>query len=397
MKIKLNETQKAAYTLSSISEVQKGMFFYYVAQEIKKNRIKLGKANQKDIRIAKHKKLIEPFIQRMTFGNKEIDELLQRINAISKSQRCVGVLRDEKKLKNGLKLQKISTPLGVIFVIYESRPEVTIDVACICVKSSNAVILKSGSDIKNTNKILFSCISTALRKSKLPRHAVFAIQNTKWKEWYTLLKEKKSIDLVVARGGYAMVRSIQRKSKIPVLAHSSGGARIYVDKSADLKRSIEIILNSKISKPSACNALDTILLHRKIAKSFLPLLTKELHQHGVKLITHVDWNKEILGMSVGVKMVRNELEAIEFIKKYSKGHTEGIISSDRAIIDYFIKSIDAASLMINCSTRLHDGSVYELGAEMGISTGKLHARGPVGPMDLTTYKWVVYGNGQTRE
>lgn len=309
--------------------------------------------------------------------------------------------------------------------------------------SGNAVILRGGSDAVGTNKALYKCIKSALQQANIP-DAVFFIGNCSREIVYQLLQANQYIDLVIARGGYDMVRDIQNKSKIPILAHAAGGARIYVDKSADLEMALRIILNAKLSKPAACNSVDTVLVHERIADLFVQKLVERLEKEGV-IINHIEfaevgkpflrtsqtrlshfmassqtgepaqkdspprklslnltmdkdvWNQEFLDKEIAIKIVLDYKQALKHIQNYTKGHTECIVAQDRKVIDAFIHSIDAASLMVNCSPRLHDGFIYGLGAEMGIATGKLHVRGPVGLEGLTTYKWVVVGKGQIRE
>jgi len=315
---------------------------------------------------------------------------------LEKLRAGIGETIEEKTDASKLLFRKVRVPLGVILVFYEARPDVTIDVAALCVKSGNAVILKGGSEAVETNKVLYMCILAALKKSGLAKETVSFISSknrriTKW-----LLQRHDYIDLVIARGGYGLVKDVLRQSTIPVLAHAAGGARIYVDDTADLSIAEEIIVNAKTSKPATCNSLDTIVVHQDIASEFLPKIISKLEDNGVKIVEN-DWDTEFLGLRVSIKIVKDVNEAIGFINKHSKKHSEGIIATDTKVIDYFTKSVDSAALFINCSTRLHDGYVFGLGSEMGISTGKLHARGPVGLKELTTYKWEVYGNGQVRE
>lgn len=377
--------------------MNKKLFFQKLAQKLRKNKNKILAANQQDLQIASKKGNTAAFLERLKMHNKDINSLINRVKEVGIMEEFVGTVIEDKVLHNGIKLQKVSVPIGTILVIYESRPEVTVDVAILGIKSENRVVLKGGSEAANTNKILFDCIQEALKKSKMQRECVQLLKSTKRKELYDLLKQKETIDLVIARGGYKMVRQIQEKSKIPVLAHSSGGARIYVDKSADFAMALDIIMNAKTSKPAACNSIDTILVHEKIAHEFIPMIKKQLEKRTVKVLENPDWNKESLDLVVGIKIVKDANEAITFIKKYTKKHTEGIVACNKKVIELFKRSIDAATLCINCSTRLHDGGVFEMGAEMGIATGKLHARGPVGVRELMTYKWVMEGKGQIRQ
>ncbi len=395
MKLKqiLINIKKSARGLSQKSEEEKIRFLQNLAKILFVEKEKIIAANRKDIAFAKSMNLSKAFIDRLKLDEKGIGRIIQSLNTIQKMEDPIGRVIEKRRLDNGLLLQKLSVPLGVILSIYESRPEVTIDVAALCIKSGNCAILKGGKEAFHTNKVLYNCIRLALKSVKLSAETITFIANKN--DIGKLLKQNKYIDLVIARGGYQMVNDIKRNSKIPVLGHGSGGARIYVAESANLTMAEKIIINSKISKPAACNSVDTILVHKEIAAKFIPHISKKLKLLNVE-IRQNEWDKEFLDLIISIKTVRDIDEAIEFMQKYSKHHTEGIVAEDKKVIDKFINNIDAAALFVNCSTRLHDGGVFGMGAEMGISTGKLHARGPVGLSELTTYKWVVRGNGQIR-
>lgn len=402
--IKINE---ASRQLSQKTEKEKNLFLQNLSDILKKNETVILEANERDILNAKKDKLSAAFIQRLTLDQKGIEVLQTKLSNLQKLKSGIGTVLEKKLLENGINLKKVSVPLGVISIIYESRPEVTIDVAALCVKSGNAAILKGGSEAIHTNEALYTCILKALNKSQIAKETISLVHDKHSVE--KLLKQNQDIDLVIARGGYEMVKNVMNQSKIPVLAHSAGGARIYVDKSADLSHAIDILINAKISKPAACNSLDTILIHKDIANSFIAKLLKRLNESGITVMGDnyisrlanvkrtTDWDTEFLDLTVSVKMVDNADEAIRFTNKHTKRHTEGIIAEDRDTINKFTKNIDAAAIFVNCSTRFHDGYEFGLGSEIGIATGKLHARGPVGLKELTTYKWEVYGRGQIRK
>ncbi|HUQ85239.1 MAG TPA: glutamate-5-semialdehyde dehydrogenase [Candidatus Limnocylindrales bacterium] len=391
--INLNQIKDAALILSQKKESDQNMFLKNLANSLMDHKELIFKANRKDIRNAEKNNLSTSMIQRLILDEDLLNDLILRLGNLQKLKSVTGTILEEKLLKNKLILKKVSVPLGVILVIYESRPEVTIDVAALCIKSGNAVILKGGSEAINTNRALHQCVIEALDKSKLSKKTVTYIEVRIMLN--KLLNRSDYIDLVIARGGYGMVKNVMEKSRIPVLAHSAGGARIYIDESADLSIVEKIIINSKTSKPAACNSLDTILIHQKIAKKVLLILKKTLKNSKVGIVNN-QWEQEFLDLKIGIKIVKNLEEAIKFINIYSKKHSEGIIAQNKAVINKFKNSIDIAAVFINCSTRFHDGYEFGMGAEMGISTGKLHARGPVGLKELTTYKWEVYGNGQIR-
>lgn len=388
--------KQSAFQFSCSSELQRDLFFSSLSEILKVKQVEIIKANGKDLKKAKLSKLSRAFIERLVLDEKGLTQLASKLQEIKKMKSSIGEIIEEKTNQQGLLLRKVRVPLGVIAIIYEARPEVTIDVAALCIKSGNAAILKGGSEAINTNQILYECILGALDKAGLDRETTNFITSSDRKVTNNLLKQHKFIDLVIARGGYGLVKTVLSKSTIPVLAHAAGGARIYVDESANLKMAERIILNAKISKPAACNSLDTVIIHQKLSGNFRSEIISKLKEKGVKIMKN-DWDSEFLGLSVSIKVVKNVEEAVKFTNLHSKSHSEGIVAIDKRVIDYFTKSIDAAALFINCSTRLHDGYVFGLGSEMGISTGKLHARGPVGLKELTTYKWEVHGNGQIRE
>ena len=368
-------------------------FLDNLIQILDKNKKTIIVANKADLILAKKTGLSESIIQRLEFNETAIKKTIKRMGDLKKFDSSAGEIMESMNLKNGLLLNKVRTAIGTIAIIYESRPEVTLDAVCLCVKSGNKVVLKGGSEAINTNLALIKCIQQSLEKSGINKDWVKFIKNKK--QFMDLIRMGKEIDLVIARGSYELVKAVTKQSSVPVLAHSAGGARIYIDKSADLDLAKKIIINAKISKPSACNSLDTILIHKDIDKFFKENLVNELKTIGVKVL-YSQWDKEFLDLAINIKMVNNIEDAVEFVKKYSKGHSEGIIAQDKAAIEKFVNSIDCAAVFINCSTRFHDGFEFGMGAEMGISTGKLHARGPVGLKELTTYRWEVYGQGQIR-
>jgi len=394
--IKLERLNKEIDELIKKSEIERNIFLDNLAEILIKNKINIILANKKDIKKARENNLSDIFIQRLILDESGLDKIIDKLNDIQKLKSGLGEIIEERVTKEKLHLQKIRVPLGVVAIIYEARPEVTIDVAALCIKSGNAAILKGGSEALCTNKILYQCVLDSLIKSNFPKESIGFISTSNRKIISNILKHNESIDLVIARGSYEMVKAIQSQSTIPVLAHSAGGSRIYVDKSANLIKAINILVNAKVNKPSACNSLDTIILHKKIASKFIPHITNSLEKYGVKIIKN-DWSREFLDLKVSIKIVNGVDEAIKFINKYSKQHSEGIIATDKKVIEEFTNSVDSAALFINCSPRLHDGYVFGLGSEMGIATGRLHARGPVGLRELTIYKWRVYGNGQIRQ
>ena len=408
MNINLKKTREAAIRLSGSSEKERNAFLRALSAQLAKREKSILRANERDVAAAKKSGLAAAFVERLVFDSRALKLLKAKVRSVENLRSRIGEVMEQRTLRKGLVLKKVRVPLGVMLVIYEARPEVTIDVAALCIKSGNAALLKGGSEAKRTNEALFGCVQDALKKTGLAKETVGLVPNRDAVK--RLLREHESIDLVIARGGYGLVRAVVNESMIPVLAHAEGGARIFVDKSADLTAAEKILLNAKISKPAACNSLDAILVHRAIAGTFVPRMVKRLREAGVRVLGDArarrfarmdaararDWDKEFLGPTVAIKTVKNAREAIQFINEHTKRHSEGLIARDARVIKEFTDSIDAAALFINASTRLHDGYVFGLGSEMGIAAGKLHARGPVGLQELTTYKWEVYGKGHIR-
>lgn len=382
--------------LSNKSDQDKNNFLLLLSQIIKKRQKAIMSVNKKDLQTARKNHLSEAFVQRLTIDKSGIEKIIEKLIAIRRLKSGLGEIIEEETREDGLKLQKIRVAIGTILVIYEARPEVTINVASLCIKSGNVAILKGGSEALQTNKVLYGCILEALKQANFSKETVTYIDSKDRQIVNSLLGRNDFIDLVIARGSYSMVKNIQNHSSIPVLAHSSGGARIYIDKTADLSMVESIIINSKITKPSACNSLDTVIIHEDIKEKIYSILIKSLRNHKVQIVKDI-WDKEFLSLKVSIKIVKDVNEVINFVNTFGKRHSEGIIARDKKVIDKFTRSIDTAAIFVNCSTRLHDGYEFGLGSEMGIATGKLHARGPVGLKELSIYKWIVYGKGHIRK
>lgn len=411
LKAALIRTRDASFGLSRLSAATKRKFLLVLARELKKNKGKIFAANRADVKNAVRKNYGAAFLDRLAFDDKALSQVVQGLKDLADAPEHSGKVIEKKKLANGVLLEKRAVPIGVIGVIYEARPNLTVDVAALCVKAGSAVVLRGGSEAIRSNRALYKTIKASLRRCGLPPHAVMFVDKTSRKYVNELLAANSFIDLIIPRGGYSLVRAVVERSTVPVLYHASGGARIYVDKSADLDIAEAVCLNAKTSRPAVCNSLDTLVLHRDIAARFAARLEAALKGKGVALkgdaaarkfikaapATAADWETEYLGPTLAIKVVSTAGEAAEFINKYSKRHTEGIVANDKKVIRDFTAAVDAAALFVNCSTRLHDGYVFGLGAEMGIATGKLHARGPVGVRELLTYKWIATGKGQIRK
>ena len=411
----IKKTKQASFLAGNLSTERKNKVLLEIAKDVKTDQKKILEENRKDVERARKVGFNQSFIDRLTISDKVFSQMLDQVYKVSKLSDLVGQVIEKRRLKNEALLTKITVPLGVIGVIYESRPNVTLDASILALKSGNAVVLKGGQEAFLSNKAIVSCIHRVLRKNNLPPETVLFLgtgnKDIDRKLVWQLVKLNKYIDVIIPRGGYKLIKEVTRRSTIPLLYHGAGGARIYIDKSANLQMAIEICVNAKTNRPATCNSLDTIIVHKKIAKDFLRTLADRLKTYRVKLlgdyraiqivsaqkVTKANYKEEFLDLILAIKIVDGLEETIKFINKYSKRHSEGIIAEDKHTIKKFTQAIDSASIFVNCSTRLHDGEIFGLGAEMGIATGKLHARGPVGLKELTTYKWILYGKGQIRE
>jgi len=341
-----------------------------------------------------------------------IEEMAEGIEQIAMAGDPVGQVIDGWTMPDGLVIHKLRVPLGVVAIIYESRPNVTGDAAALCLKSANAVILRGGKEAICSNAAIVQAIRLALEQANLPQDAVGFVQHSEHELVNELLQQDDCIDVVIPRGGKSLIRAVVESSRIPVIKHYEGICHVYVDAAADLEMAHSIIMNAKVQRPGTCNAAETLLVHASVAEEFLPSVCDELVAAGVELrgcertrklcrlvgqASEEDWSTEYLALILSVKIVSSLDEAIEHINHYGSGHTDAIVTESISAAQTFVNRVDSASVMVNASTRLSDGGVYGLGAEVGISTDKLHARGPMGAADLTTYKYVVYGRGHLRQ
>lgn len=408
MKNQLKQAKEAEIKLASASTKTKNRALKNIINELKKNKIKIFDANEKDIHNAKKSKLSKPIIKRLVIDKVKLNEIINGVKDVIKLDDPVGKVLQKLELDKGLILKQITCPIGVICTIFESRPEVLVQIASLSIKSGNSVILKGGKEASSSNRILFEIIVRAI-KNILPSGCVQLIETRE--QVKQILKFDKYIDLVIPRGSNKFVKYIQDNTKIPVLGHSDGICHIFVDKFADLKKAEEIIIDAKCQYPAVCNALETLLVHESIAKKFLKKIIRKLkqnkvdvrvdqvsikkyHLNNVKIATEHDWKTEYLDFILSIKVVKNIDEAINHINKYGSKHTDAIITKNKKIAEHFIDLVDTSSVMWNCSTRFSDGFRYGKGAEVGISTGKIHSRGPVGLEGLVIYKYVLVGKGQ---
>jgi glutamate-5-semialdehyde dehydrogenase len=401
--------KKASVGLRTLSADAKNAALRAMAESIDAGRTAIRAANAKDVERAKKSDLSAAMVDRLTLTEKRIDEIVASLRDIAALEDPVGEVTGVRR-PAGFVLEKVRTPIGVIAMIYESRPNVTVDAAAICLKSGNAAILRGGSEALESSRVLVQCIREALARVGVDGNAVQYVERTEHEAIDYLVKQNGLIDLVIPRGRESLIRRVTENATVPVIKHYKGVCHIYVDETADLVMAAEVVTNSKMQRPGTCNALEKLLVQESVAEQFLPMVREKMPTvefrgdervrailPGTKLATEEEWYEEYLDLILTVKVVKNLEEAAAHIEKYGSSHTDGICSSDSRHIEQFVSLVDSAVVTVNASTRLNDGGIFGLGAEMGISTDKLHARGPMGPKELTTYKWVLRGNGDIRK
>jgi len=409
--------KSASRTLATLTTKKKNEALLLLSHWLIENQTVIMESNQLDIKRAKEKGLSAPLLDRLSLTSERIQAMAKDILHVADLPDPVGEIFEQTSLPNGLKLHKQRVPLGVLSVIYESRPNVTVDVFCLALKSGNAVILRGGSETLLTNTALVNGIHAILLQSGIPQDAVQFIDDPAREYLQELLKMRSYIDLLIPRGGAALQNYCLENSNIPIITGGIGICHLYVDESADLLRSLQVIRNAKIQQPTVCNALDTVLVHQSIAKQFVPDLIADLSRYGVcfrvdplamqglKLLANdfiqpaglKDFDTEWLSLVLGIRVVEGIDQAIEHIIDHTTGHSDGILTEDKQNAEKFVRSIDSAVVYVNASTRFTDGGQFGLGAEVAVSTQRLHARGPMGLRELTSYKWVVQGDYHVRE
>lgn len=403
--------QDASRKLGRISSVIKNKTLLQMSDELVRNCRFLIEQNTKDVREAKKSGIASSILDRLTLNENTIDSMAQGMREVAQLPDPVGRVTSMLRRPNGLLVGRMSIPLGVIGIIYESRPNVTADAAALCLKSGNAVILRGGSEAINSNLAIASILQDVLQKNSLPIAAIQVIPTISREAVNEMLQLEQYIDLIIPRGGEELIRAVVAQSKIPVIKHYKGVCHIFVDAHADINMAADICFNAKVQRPGVCNAMETMLVHKEIAPAFLPLVADKMKKAGVILkgcdqtrkilqnieeATEKDWYAEYLDLILAVRTVDNIDEAIAHIEKYGSLHTESIITSDYANSQRFLNEVNSSTVMVNASTRFSDGFELGLGAEIGISTTKLHAFGPMGLEELTTKKFIIYGNGQVR-
>ncbi|MCX5750503.1 MAG: glutamate-5-semialdehyde dehydrogenase [Candidatus Saganbacteria bacterium] len=403
--------KEASLILANVSTKAKNQALDEIRLALDKNAKSILEANKVDLEAGDKKGLSKAFLDRLALDGKRIAEIQAGLKVVKGLSDPVGEVLADWKRPNGLKIKKVRVPLGVIGIIYESRPNVTVDAASLCLKTGNATILRGGSDAINSNIALVAAISEAVEKAGLPKGTVQLIENTDRALLPEFLKLREFVDVIIPRGGADLIRMVTENSSIPVIETGEGNCHAYIEKTANQKMAIEIAINAKCSRPSVCNAVETLLVDAAIAQAFLPKLSVELLKQKVEIrgcgqtrkilpsakeATEEDWEKEYNSLILAIKIVSGVEEAINHINKYGTRHSETIVTKNKRAAELFTKGIDAAVVYVNASTRFTDGGEFGFGAEIGISTQKLHARGPMGLPELTSYKYIIHGNGQIR-
>ncbi|OPY13863.1 MAG: Gamma-glutamyl phosphate reductase [Syntrophus sp. PtaB.Bin001] len=406
-----DQAREASRKLSRISTEIKNRALKEMAEQLVNQADYLMGENEKDVAYAKNQGLSPAMIDRLTLKESTIRDMADGINEVAALPDPVGKVTSMWRRPNGLLVGRMRIPLGVIGIIYESRPNVTADAAALCLKSGNAVILRGGSEAIYSNIAIGRLLQKVLRANSLPEAAIQVVDTTEREAVYELLQLEEYIDLIIPRGGEDLIRAVVRQSRIPVIKHYKGVCHIFVDADADLDMAAKICLNAKTQRPGVCNALETLLVHRDAAPRFLPEVARQLLESGVVVrgceetralipeaeeATEDDWYREYLDLILSVRVVGGIDEAMDHIARYGSLHTESIITNDYANAQRFLNEVNSSTVLVNASTRFSDGFQLGLGAEIGISTTKLHAYGPMGLEELTTTKFIIYGNGQVR-
>ena len=406
------QAKKAARELAAVSGEARAAALAAMVDALQSSRSELASANTADLEDARNAGLPQPMIARLEITDKVFDYMQKRLKEIAALPDPVGRTLEGFTRPNGFRVSKVTVPIGVIGIIYESRPNVTTDAASVCLKSGNAVILRGGSESLRTNIVLADAMAEAASKHGLPDHAIQIIRSADRENVHHLLRMDRYVDVLIPRGGKSLIERVASESRIPVIKHYDGICHQYLAADAPVERAVAVTVNSKCQRVEVCNALETLLVDVESSKRLLPELkrafdTEQVTLRGcartcailpdIAMATEEDWNTEYLDRILSVRIVDGVTEAIEHINTYGSGHTDGIITDDIATARQFVAGVDASSVLVNASTRLSGGGDYGMGAVVGISTDKLHARGPVGPQELTSYKWVAYGDGHLRD
>ncbi|MCV6608201.1 MAG: glutamate-5-semialdehyde dehydrogenase [Campylobacterales bacterium] len=406
----LQKAKEASGIIGNLDTKTKNNLLNTIADMLVVNAPMIISGNKIDIKNAKDNNLSSALVDRLFLDEERIEGMATALREIAALTEPVGKVIDGWITEDNLKIEKVSVPIGVIGVIYESRPNVTSDVAGLCIKSGNVAILKGGKEAQNSNEAIAKIIGEAIESQGLPKEMVSLLPDSSREGVNFLIKQDKYVDLIIPRGGETLIRHVSKNASVPVVKHDKGLCHTYVDIDADLDDAVEISLNAKTQRPGVCNAMETMLVHKDIAHDFIPKIVKELEEKGtelrgctttttianVTLANEEDWDTEYLANILSIKVVEDVKEAVKHVNKYGSGHSECIVTKNYENGETFLNEVDAACVYINASTRFTDGGAFGFGAEVGISTNKLHSRGPMGINDLTTYKFKIYGHGQIR-
>ena len=416
LEVKGKAAKAASHRMAYISTEVKNKALANIADDLLAKKDELLAANQIDYKEAEKAGMTAALLDRLLLTSERLEAIAQDVLAVAALPDPVGEVFDMRTLPNGLLIGRKRVPLGVIGAIYESRPNVTIDISSLCLKSGNAVILRGGKESINSNSALAKVVQGAAARAGAPDGAVQFIENTDRALVSHMLTMSDIIDLMIPRGGAGLIKFIKEKAAMPVVAGGIGVCHTYVDKSTDVAKAVAIAYNAKVQRPTVCNALDSLLVHAEIAEAYLPLVAAEWAKAGVEMhcdgralsilkqnpplklfpATDEDWGKEFLSLVAAIKVVDSLDEALAHIEDYGSGHSEAIVTQDYSAAMRFLNEVDAACVYVNASTRFTDGGQFGLGAEVGISTQKMHARGPLGLKEMTSYKWLIFGSGQVR-
>jgi len=406
----LQKAKDSAAVMNGLSDGVKKDILKQMADALVANKKRIIEKNAIDMQNAKQNDLSAALVDRLLLDGDRIEAMAKSLNEIAALKDPVGRIKDGWTLENGLRLQKVSVPIGVIGIIYESRPNVTSDAAALCFKSGNVAVLKGGKEAQNSNEIIASILQEVLEANNLPKSCIALLPDSTREGVAEFIKQDKFVDLIIPRGGEALIRFVNENATVPVVKHDKGLCHTYIDKDANLEDALRIAINAKCQRTGVCNAMETLLVDEAVAKEILPQLKQAYDANETKLLgcektraiidvgvaTDEDFATEYLDNVLSVKTVIGVNEAMAHIAKYGSSHSEAIITQNYETAETFLNGVDAACVYLNASTRFTDGAVFGLGAEVGISTNKLHARGPMGIDDLTTYKFKIYGNGQIR-
>lgn len=403
--------KRASRSLMNLSSLRKAEALRRMAESLRENAAFLKEENAKDLEEAKKNNLPPAMVDRLALSDATIDGMASALEEIADLPDPVGKISDMTRRPNGLMVGKMKIPIGVVAIIYESRPNVTADAAGLCLKSGNAVILRGGSEAIHSNRAIAGVLKKSLESSGIDPDVIGLIPLTDRQAIFEMLTLEQYIDLVIPRGGEGLIRSVVENSRIPVLKHYKGVCHIFIDRDADLEKAYRICLNAKVQRPGVCNAMETLLVDAAAANEFLPEMIRLFRQHGVEIrgcektreivsdvvpATENDWYEEFLDLILAVKVTGDMQEAIDHIEKYGSDHTEAIVTENYSRAMEFLKQVDSSTVLVNASTRFADGGEFGLGAEVGISTSKIHAYGPMGIEDLTIGKFICFGDGQIR-